>query len=120
MDEITEVSFRFSRYLFNQYRGWRLGQTAIRSKQDGIWSGDYVRLERNCHWPELFLYSDSDLYMPAEHLEEQVLPGRDRERYIRTKKFQGSRHVSHFPAHREDYENAVWQFVEDVLSEKLQ
>ena len=113
------IGLVISRYLYNQYQGWRLGLEPMRSKLGGVWSGEFVRLERNCHWPELFLYSDRDLYMPAERLEQLVLPGRDRERHVRTKKFGKSRHVSHYPTYREEYEETVFQFVEDVLSGKI-
>ena len=46
------------------------------SSIDGLWSGEYVAQEEKVHWPELFLYSKSDFYLPYEHLEQEVLAKR--------------------------------------------
>ena len=59
------------------YSRYRRGlPSVLPSSMDGLWSGEYVAQEEKVHWPELFLYSKSDFYLPYEHLEQEVLTKR--------------------------------------------
>ena len=59
------------------YSRYRKGlPSVLPSSMDGLWSGEYVAQEREARWPELFLYSKSDFYLPYEHLEKEVLAKR--------------------------------------------
>ena len=59
------------------YSRYRRGlPSVLPSSMDGLWSGEYVAQEEKVHWPELFLYSKSDFYLPYEHLEQEVLAKR--------------------------------------------
>ena len=60
------------------YSRYRRGlPSVLPSSMDGLWSGEYVaQEEKTVRWPELFLYSKSDFYLPYEHLEREVLAKR--------------------------------------------
>ena len=59
------------------YSRYRRGvPSVLPSSMDGLWSGEYVAQEEKVRWPELFLYSKSDFYLPYEHLEQEVLAKR--------------------------------------------
>ena len=59
------------------YSRYRKGlPSVLPSSMDGLWSGEYVAQEEEARWPELFLYSKSDFYLPYEHLEQEVLARR--------------------------------------------
>ena len=60
------------------YSRYRRGlPSVLPSSMDGLWSGEYVaQEEKEVRWPELFLYSKSDFYLPYEHLEQEVLAKR--------------------------------------------
>ncbi len=47
------------------------GLPADVSYVDGLWSGDFLRQDASrSDWPELFLYSKKDFYLPWQHMEE--------------------------------------------------
>ena len=60
------------------YGRYRKGlPSVLPSSMDGLWSGEYVAQEgEGARWPELFLYSKSDFYLPYEHLEQEALAKR--------------------------------------------
>ena len=59
------------------YSRYRKGlPSVLPSSMDNLWSGEYVAQEEGAPWPELFLYSKSDFYLPYEHLEQEVLARR--------------------------------------------
>ena len=41
------------------------------SEIDDTWCGDFMRRERK-NWPELFLYSKKDFYLPWQYMEETI------------------------------------------------
>jgi hypothetical protein len=43
------------------------------SEIDGIWSGDFLKNQTDKKWPELFLYSKTDFYLPWRYLEDEVI-----------------------------------------------
>jgi len=85
------------------------------SEMEGIWSGDSIRMARpDQNWPELFLYSNSDFYVPSTFIEEKVIAehakaGRD----ITAKRWEKSAHVCHLKKHRVDYEDTIHRFLDD-------
>jgi len=104
------------------YSRYRKGlPSVLPSSMDGLWSGEYVaREEREARWPELFLYSKSDFYLPYQHLEKEVLArrkalGRD----FRTVRWEKSSHVEHLRKHTKEYVGAVHNFLEEVYFSKL-
>lgn len=101
-------------------RGWpqylrRLkGQSLDLSLMDGVWAGHFGRDHSQSHpeIAELFLYSNSDFYLPHKYLEAEVLDKRRKEgaKFSATR-FEGSRHVQHFRKHPAQYEAAVSGFL---------
>ena len=83
------------------------------SEMEGIWSGDSIRLARpDQNWPELFLYSKSDFYVPHTFIEDKVIgehakAGRD----ITAKRWEKSSHVCHLKKHKAEYEETIHQFL---------
>ena len=86
----------------------------------GIWSGHWGR-DHHTLYPavsELFLYSNSDFYLPARYLEQTVLAARDAEGASYTAvKFGGSAHVAHLRKHKAEYRRAVRQFIDAKTEE---
>jgi len=64
------------------------------------------------YWPELFIYSKTDFYLPWKYLEKSVLEPRvEKKRDFTTKRWDKSPHVAHLKAHKKDYEDAVLNFL---------
>ena len=81
----------------------------------GIWSGHWGRDHYKLYpaVSELFLYSNSDYYLPARYLEQTALAARDAESASYTAvKFSGSAHVAHLRKHKEEYRRHVRQFID--------
>lgn len=79
---------------------------------DETWSGDYLKRELAPRWPELFLYSKTDFYLPYKYLEEEVLRAhREAGRDVSAHRWDKSSHVAHLRAHRKSYEAACLDFV---------
>jgi hypothetical protein len=94
------------------------------SEIDGVWSGDYLRQERPAQpWPELFLYSKADFYLPHAYLEEHVLKPRRQQtspaRNVRTICWDNSAHVAHLRKHKKEYTNAVLDFIMEAYFQKI-
>ena len=100
----------------------------------GVWSGHFGRDHFQLHKEveELFLYSNSDYYLPQKYLESEVLQRRRKEgaRFSATKwpiwyfldihhlqlRFSGSAHVQHLRKHPKKYEEAVVEFLKRTMS----
>ena len=100
----------------------------------GVWSGHFGRDHFQLHKEveELFLYSNSDYYLPQKYLESEVLQRRRKEgaRFSATRwpipyfldihhlqpRFSGSAHVQHLRKHPKKYEAAVVEFLKRTLS----
>ena len=92
------------------------------SSMDGLWSGEYAAQEtaEQAKWPELFLYSKTDFYLPYEFLESEVLARRaEQKREFRTKRWEKSGHVEHLRAHKREYVDAVHSFIDEVYFSSL-
>ena len=79
---------------------------------ENTWCGDSIRFESN-KWPELFLYSKTDFYVPHTFLENEVIKrhieaGRD----VTTKCWDKSPHVCHLKKHKKSYIEEVHNFVD--------
>merc|ERR1711971_482618 len=102
------------------------------ARKDGLNSSDAAassyRLLIDRGWPnllrkmhkeveELFLYSNTDYYLPQKYLESEVLEKRRREgaRFSATR-FSGSAHVQHLRKHPAKYEAAVVDFLKRTMS----
>jgi hypothetical protein len=84
------------------------------SMMNDTWAGDFYRDAKSRNWPELFIYSKSDAYLPYKYLEEKVLaPRKEVGRDFRTKCWVKSPHVAHLRANPGEYEDAVLDFVYD-------
>ena len=87
----------------------------------GIWSGYWGR-DHHTRYPavsELFLYSNSDFYLPARYLEQTVLAARDAKGTSYTAvKFSGSAHVAHLRKHKAEYRRHVRQFIDTAKTEQ--
>jgi len=108
------------RFLPNVPRRLR-GEPALLSEIDGTWAGDYVRDEAGKTHPELFLYSNSDFYLPQKYLEKEVLERRRgrNERELFVKKFQKSPHVGHLRRYKADYTDAIHDFLHRIYFSRL-
>jgi len=89
------------------------------SNVQGVWAGHFGRDHFQLHKEvaELFLYSNSDYYLPQKYLESEVLEKRRREgaRFSATR-FSGSAHVQHLRKHPAKYEAAVVDFLKRTMS----
>ena len=103
----------------NLLKKWRGDNTFIMSEIDDTWCGDFMRRERR-QWPELFLYSKRDFYLPWRYMEETVDQRRKDGREVVARRFPKSKHVSHLPGNRREYEAAVHDFLELAYFSKLQ
>jgi len=80
----------------------------------GIWAGDFGRdhCTNRAATPELFLYSNTDFYMPMHYMENTVLASRKKVGApFRVVKFEGSPHVGHLRNHKKVYTNEILEFV---------
>ena len=103
----------------NLLKKWRGDNTFIMSEIDDTWCGDFMRRERR-QWPELFLYSKRDFYLPWRYMEETVDQRRKDGREVVARRFPKSKHVSHLPGNRREYVAAVHDFLELAYFSKLQ
>merc|ERR1739838_213152 len=80
----------------------------------GIWAGHFGRdhFMNRVAAPELFLYSNSDYYLPHQYLEKTVLAKRqDVGTPFRAVMFKGSAHVAHLRNHSKAYTEEITKFV---------
>ena len=103
----------------NLLKKWRGDNTFIMSEIDDTWCGDFMRRERR-QWPELFLYTKRDFYLPWRYMEETVDQRRKDGREVVARRFPKSKHVSHLPGNRREYVAAVHDFLELAYFSKLQ
>ncbi len=69
----------FSRYarlrMFPSIWRYFQGLPVELSMMNETWAGDFYRDAKSKKWPELFLYSKSDAYLPYQYLEQvPILP----------------------------------------------
>ncbi len=65
------------RHVFPAIANRMKGLPAAINYLDGVWSGHFMRADAFVSpWPELFLYSKKDFYLPQKYMEEIVLPER--------------------------------------------
>merc|ERR1712216_575394 len=101
-------------------RGWPNLLRKMQGKQlelsviQGVWAGHFGRDHFQLHKEveELFLYSNTDYYLPQKYLESEVLEKRRRE----GARFSGSAHVQHLRKHPAKYEAAVVDFLKRTMS----
>ena len=76
----------------------------------GYWGRDHYKLHPSVS--ELFMYSNTDYYLPANYLEKTALAARDKDgvEYLAVK-FTGSAHVAHLRKHKEEYTRHIRQFI---------
>ena len=91
-------------------RKWK-GQSLVLSEIDNIWCGDFLRNERK-KWPELFLYSKRDFYLPWQYMEETIDRRQKAGREVLARCFEKSRHVEHLRGNKSEYVTAVHDFLE--------
>ena len=89
------------------------GKTPILSEMEDTWCGDSIRYAKpHQRWPELFLYSKTDTYLPYKTLEQNVInPHRENGRDVSTKCWDKSPHVGHLKAHPKEYKEVVHDFL---------
>ena len=88
------------------------------SEIDDTWCGDFMRRERK-KWPELFLYSKKDFYLPWQYMEETIDQRQKDGREVVARCFDKSKHVSHLPGNKREYVAAVHNFLELAYFSKL-
>ena len=88
------------------------------SEIDDTWCGDFMRRERKT-WPELFLYSKKDFYLPWQYMEETIDQRQKDGREVVARCFDKSKHVSHLPGNKREYVAAVHNFLELAYFSKL-
>ena len=80
----------------------------------GVWAGDFGRdhFKNRSATPELFLYSNTDFYLPHQYLENTVLEMRQNVGApFHAVKFKGSAHVAHLRNHYKSYLDEIIGFV---------
>ena len=80
----------------------------------GVWAGDFGRdhFKNRASTPELFLYSDTDFYLPYHYMENTVLAMRQSVGApFRKVIFKGSAHVAHLRNHYKSYIAEIHEFV---------
>ena len=98
------------------------GQPVELDTMEGKWAGDSIRLARpDQRWPELFLYSKTDFYLPHKYSEDKVIAahlesGRD----VTTKRWNKSPHVCHLKKHGKEYKATVYDFLDKIYFAKLE
>ena len=107
--------YRFARLrIFPNITRYYQGLPVELSMMNETWAGDYYRDAKAKKWPELFIYSKSDTYLPYQYLEQEVLAPRTAvDRDFRTQFWVKSPHVAHLRANPGEYEKAVLDFVYD-------
>jgi len=88
---------------------------------DGIWAGDFLRGDvENVDWPELFLYSNRDYYLPAQFIEAAIAARKQHASHsISAVNFKGSGHVAHLRKHKKAYHEAVLNFMDEGYFRRL-
>ena len=85
------------------------------SEIDDKWSGHFLKEQVRNPWPELFLYSKKDFYVDWRYLENEVI-GRRHENVasnrVMSKRWDSSGHVAHLKAHKAEYAETVFKFLE--------
>jgi len=124
-DGLNSTDAAVSSYRLLIERGWPNLLRRLHGKQlelsviQGVWAGHFGRDHFQLHKEvaELFLYSNSDYYLPQKYLESEVLEKRRREgaRFSATR-FSGSAHVQHLRKHPAKYEAAVVDFLKRTMS----
>ena len=106
------------------YRGWPnlvkkwKGEPPVLSTIDNIWAGHFLQQERKS-WPELFLYSKKDFYLPWQYVEQTINQRKKDGREVVAKCFNKSRHVSHLPGNKKEYVASVHNFLEQAYFTKV-
>lgn len=96
------------------------GLTYPISAIDNIWCGDFLRQDTTSPWPELFIYSKRDFYIPWQVFERDVLEPRRRVgREVFTLRCEKSRHVAHLRKYGGEYREAILNFVHHAYFAKL-
>ena len=98
------------------------GQEPVYDTIEGKWSGDSLRFPRPDQkaWPELFLYSKTDFYLPHKYLEDKIIrPRLEAARDVTTKRWDKSPHVCHLKKHRKEYKIAVHDFLHQKYFQPL-
>ena len=90
----------------------------VLSEIDNIWSGDFLRQERK-KWPELFLYSKKDFYLPWQYMEETIDQRQKEGREVVARCFEKSRHVEHLRGNKSEYVAAVHNFLDMAYFSRL-
>ena len=99
--------------------GYFKGEEPVLSEMNNTWCGDSIRFELK-KWPELFLYSKTDFYVPHTYLENEVIKRHiESGREVITKRWNKSPHVCHLKAHRKSYTEEVQNFLDKAYFSKL-
>jgi len=124
-DGLNSTDAAVSSYRLLIDRGWPNLVRRLQGKQlelsviQGVWAGHFGRDHFQLHKEvaELFLFSNTDYYLPQKYLESEVLEKRRREgaRFSATR-FSGSAHVQHLRKHPAKYEAAVVDFLKRTMS----
>jgi len=61
--------------------------------------------------PRLFLYSEADKVVPHSKIESYIQICKKKGIPVKEKKFNDSDHVQHYRAHKNEYENVIWEFI---------
>jgi len=113
------ITDRFLPCLANKWKGKPIKFSLIQ----GTWAGHFGRdhfLTRGST-SELFLYSNTDYYLPYKYLENTVLARRQEAgTAFRAVKFKGSAHVAHLRNHYKAYAEEITGFVTKGLKGRVQ
>jgi len=103
-------SYRMLRRLLRK----QVEMSAIQDVWAGHFGRDHFQLCKEVE--ELFLYSNTDYYLPEKYLESEVLEKRRREgARFSAMRFSGSAHVQHLQKHPAKYEAAVVAFLKRTM-----
>ena len=99
--------------------GYFKGEEPVLSEMNNTWCGDHIRFEVE-KWPELFLYSKGDFYVPHTYLENEVIKRHaETGRNVTTKLWEKSAHVCHLKNHKKSYYEEVHKFLYNAYFSKL-
>lgn len=99
---------------WNNYIRRLKGEECLLSLIDKTWCGHWAR-DLDTKGPELFLFSENDIYMPSKWLKEGVIPYREKGRDVTAMCWEKSTHVAHIKDHREEYFKHIQQFVKKAI-----
>ena len=91
-------------------------ETKISCMND-VWAGYWAR-DLKTNIPELIIYSKTDLYIPYKHIEDMMLPNRQKNASsLDVCRFDKSDHVAHLLKHKDVYIKHIHQLIPHSITE---